>query len=135
MDAKSQGGRDCCAGASRGARARLSTTRCGRPTTCRRIGWRKRKCDGPTLSYVDTLVKVGSENNETTVRRRSMLFAGFIARTVEERLPQRGMFGAAVCRGQELHRATGGVHGVSKERFAGVRHQNRRTARSSTGGR
>ena len=60
------------------------------------LGWRKRKCEDHTLSYANALVKADSESIETTVRRRRMLFAGFVARMGEERLPRRVMFGEMV---------------------------------------
>ena len=45
------------------------------------------------LSYADALAKTGCENVETTVRKRRILFAGFVARMGNERLPKRVMFG------------------------------------------
>ena len=57
------------------------------------LGWRKRKRDDHTLSYADAIAKTGSESIEAIVRKRRMiLFAGFLARMGEERLPQRVMF-------------------------------------------
>ena len=56
------------------------------------LGWRKRKRDDHTLSYADALAKEVSENIEAIVRKRRILFAGFVARMGEERLPQRVMF-------------------------------------------
>ena len=58
------------------------------------LGWRKRKRDDHTLSYADVLAKTASESIEAIVRR--ILFAGFVARMREERLPQRVMFGELV---------------------------------------
>ena len=50
------------------------------------IGWRKHKhADHPT-SYLDTLIKTGSESIEATLRRRRILFAGFVARMEDTRL-------------------------------------------------
>ena len=60
------------------------------------LPWRKRKRDGHTLSYADALAKTASESIETIVRKRRILFAGFVARMGEERLPQRVMFGELV---------------------------------------
>ena len=57
------------------------------------LGWRKRKRDDDTLSYADALAKTASASKEATVRKRSILFAGFVARMGEERLPQRVTFG------------------------------------------
>ena len=56
------------------------------------LGWRKRKRDNHILSYANVLVRTDSESVETTVRRRTMLFAGFVARMGEELLPRRVMF-------------------------------------------
>ena len=57
------------------------------------LGWRKRKRDDHTLSYADALTKTASESIEAIVRKRRILFAGFVARMGEESLPQRVMFG------------------------------------------
>ena len=62
----------------------------------RRLGWRERKRDGHTLSYTDALAKTASESIEAIVRKRRILFARFVARMGEERLPQRVMFGELV---------------------------------------
>ena len=60
------------------------------------LGWRTRKRDDHTLSYADALAKTDSESIEAIVRKRRILFAGFVARMGEERLPQRVMFGELV---------------------------------------
>ena len=57
------------------------------------LGWRKRKRDDYTLSYADAIAKTASESIEAIVRKRKKLFAGFVARMGEERLPPRVMFG------------------------------------------
>jgi len=57
------------------------------------LGWRKRKREDHILSYANALLRTDSESVETTVRRRRILFAGFVARMGEERLPRRVMFG------------------------------------------
>ena len=58
------------------------------------IGWKRKHGDGyHVLSYADALAKTGCENVETTVRKRRILFAGFVARMGNERLPKRMMFG------------------------------------------
>ena len=60
------------------------------------IGWRKHnRADHPIL-YLDTLVKTGSESIEATLRRRRILFAGFVARMENTRLPKCVMFGEMV---------------------------------------
>ena len=45
---------------------------------------------------VGTLVKTGSESIEATLRRRRILFAGFVARMEDTRLPKYVMFGKIV---------------------------------------
>ena len=60
------------------------------------LGWRKRTRDDHTLSYANALAKSASESIEATVRKRRILFAGFVARMGEERLPQTVMFGELV---------------------------------------
>ena len=44
------------------------------------IGWRKHNRADHPISYLDTLIKTGSESIEATLRRRRILFAGFVAR-------------------------------------------------------
>ena len=57
------------------------------------IGWRKHiRADHP-IPYLDTLIKTGSESIEATLRRRRILFAGFVARMEDTRLPECVMFG------------------------------------------
>ena len=60
------------------------------------LGWRKRKRHDHTLSHADVLAQTDSESVEATVRKRRILFAGFVARIWEERLPQKVMFGEFV---------------------------------------
>ena len=60
------------------------------------LGWRKRKRDDHTLSYADALAQTDSESVEVIVRKLRILFARFVARRGEERLPQRVMFGELV---------------------------------------
>ena len=45
------------------------------------IGWRKHSRADHPISYLDTLLKTGSESIGPTLRRRRILFAGFVART------------------------------------------------------
>ena len=57
------------------------------------IGWKRKRRDGyHMLSSADALAKIGFENVETTVRKRRVLFARFVARMDNERLPKRVMF-------------------------------------------
>ena len=60
------------------------------------IGWRKRNRADHPASYLDTLIKTGSESIEATLRGRRILFAGFVARMVDARLPKCVMFGEMV---------------------------------------
>ena len=60
------------------------------------LGWRKRKRDDHTLSYADALTKTAFESIEAIVRKRRILFAGFVTRMGKERPPQRVMFGELV---------------------------------------
>ena len=83
----------------RGAHHRL-LTRC--------IGWRKHNRTGHPISYLDTLVKTGSESIEATIRRRRILFAGFVVRLEDTRLPKCVMFG-------EMVGGAGSVEGQEKE--------------------
>ena len=45
---------------------------------------------------MDTLIKTGSESIEATLRRRRILFAGFVANMEDTRLPKCVMFGDLV---------------------------------------
>ena len=60
------------------------------------IGWRKHNRADHPISSLDTLVKTGSESIEATLRRRRFLFAGFVARMENTRLPKCVMFGEMV---------------------------------------
>ena len=70
------------------------------------VGWRKRKHEDHMLSYANALFKTDSESVETAVRRRRILFAGFVARMREEILPRRVMF-VEIVGGKGLLRGTG----------------------------
>ena len=59
-------------------------------TLLRCLGRRKRKHDDCTPSYADTLAETASERIEAIVRKRRILFAGFIARMAE------GAFGESI---------------------------------------
>ena len=60
------------------------------------IGWRKNNRADHPISYLDTLVKTGSESTDATLRRRRILFARFVARMEDTRLPKRVVFGELV---------------------------------------
>ena len=59
------------------------------------------------ISYLDTLIKTGSENIQAILRRRRIVFAGFVARMKDTRLPKCVMFG-------EFVRGAGCVGGQEK---------------------
>ena len=60
------------------------------------IGWRKHNRADHPISYLDTLIKTGSESIEATLRRRRILFAGFVARVEDTRLLKCVIFGKTV---------------------------------------
>ena len=60
------------------------------------IDWRKNNRADHPISYLDTLVKTGSESIEATLRRRRILVAGFVARMEKTRPPKYVMFGEIV---------------------------------------
>ena len=60
------------------------------------IAWRKHNRADHPIFYLDTLLKTGSESIEATLRRRWILFAGFVARMEDTRLPKCVMFGEMV---------------------------------------
>ena len=67
-------------------RARHSSlTRC--------IGWRNNNRADYPISYLDTLIKTGSERIEATLHWRWILFAVFVVRMEDTRLPKCRMFG------------------------------------------
>ena len=55
-------------------------------------GWRKHNRANHPVSCLDTLIKTGSESIEATLRRRRILFVGFVARMEDTRLPKCVMF-------------------------------------------
>ena len=57
------------------------------------IGWRKNNRANHPTSYLDTRMKTGSESIEAALRRRRILFAGFVACMEDTRLPKCVMFG------------------------------------------
>ena len=73
------------------------------------LGWPKRKRDDHTLLHADARAKTASESVEAIVRKRRILFAAFVTRVGEERLPQSVMFGELVGR-------TGYAWGQGKEK-------------------
>ena len=80
------------------------------PTTTLSLG---NNCTYHPIFYLDALIKTGSESIEATIRRRQVLFARFVARIEDERLPKYMMFrelvGGTGCVGSQEK----GVWGVS----------------------
>ena len=73
------------------------------------IGWRKHNNRGDhPISYLDTIIRTGSESIETTSPRRRILFAGFVARMEDTRLPKCVVF-------EKLVGGVGCVGGQEKE--------------------
>ncbi|CAM9603594.1 unnamed protein product [Ascophyllum nodosum] len=60
------------------------------------IGWRKNNRIDHPISCLDTLIKTESKNIEVIMRRRRILFAGYVARMEDTRLPKCVMFGELV---------------------------------------
>ena len=60
------------------------------------IEWREHNRTDHPISYLDTLMKTGSKSIEAIVRKRRILFAGFVARMKDTRLPKCVMFGEIV---------------------------------------
>ena len=62
-------------------------------------------------TYLEILVKTGSESIEAILRKRRILFLGFVARMADTRLPKRVMFGelvrGAVSAGEQEQEWTG----------------------------
>ena len=96
------------------------------------IGWRKHNRADHPISYVNTLIKTGRESIEAILRRRRILFAGFVARMEDTRLPKYAMFGEMVggagCGGPGKR-----VDGVFPGRPQSFRHQRRPVDNSSPG--
>ena len=63
-------------------------------TSC--IGWRKHNRADHPISYLEAFLKRGSESIEATLDRMRILFAGFVARMEDTRLPKCVMFGEMV---------------------------------------
>ena len=57
------------------------------------ICWRKPNCADNPISYLDTLIKTGSESIKATLRRRRIFSARFVARMEDTRLPKCMMSG------------------------------------------
>ena len=73
------------------------------------LRWKRRPRDGYHVpSYADALAETGCENVGTTVRKRRILFAGFVARMGTERQPKRVMLG-------ELKRGKGSLGGQEQD--------------------
>ena len=99
------------------------------------IGWRKHNRADQPISYLDMLLKTGSESIEATLRRRRIFLAGFVPRMEDRRLPKCVMFG-------EMVGGAGCVGGQEKEwmgcflddlRFFGINADQRMTAAQDEG--
>ena len=88
------------------------------------IGWQNNNRADHPISYMEMLIKTGSESIEATSRRRRILFAGFVARMEDTRLPKCVML--ENCGGRRLR---GGAGKRADEVFPGrpqsFRHQHR----------
>ena len=60
------------------------------------IGRRKNNCTDHPISYLDTLIETEKKSIEATIRRKKILFAGFVVRMEGTRLPKFVMFGELV---------------------------------------
>ena len=60
------------------------------------LGWQNLKHKDDILSYANVIVRTDFTVVEMTVRRPKMLFASFVVRMGEERLPRWVMFGEVV---------------------------------------
>ena len=90
------------------------------------IGWRRDNCADHSISYLDTLIKTGSESIEATLRRRRILFAGFVTSMADTRLPKCAMFGELIGGGRGLCGGPGKrVDGAFPGRPQSFRHQRR----------
>ena len=95
-------------------------------TTCRTrcICWRKNHRAVHPISYLDTLIKTESESIEATLRRRRILFPGFVARVEHTKLPKCVMFGGLVggaeCVGGAGKRVDGVFSGRPRFRAFGI---------------
>ena len=66
------------------------------------IGWRKHNRADHPIYYLNALIETESESIEVTLRRRRILFAGFVARMEDTRLPKCVVVGGrGLCWGQE----------------------------------
>ena len=60
------------------------------------IGCRNNTRADHPISYLNTLIKTGSESIEAILRRKRILFAGFVAHMEDTRLPKCLIFGELV---------------------------------------
>ena len=61
------------------------------------IGFHRRQCTDHVMSYSKDLKKEQCESTEMTIRKRRLLFAGAVQRTINEGLIHRMMFGTIAC--------------------------------------
>ena len=83
------------------------------------IGWKKKNSTDQSIFNLDTLIKTGSESTETIMRRKRVLFAGFVACIEETKLPKSVIFvalmGGAGLRGGAGKRVDGASSGRPRE--------------------
>ena len=91
------------------------------------IGWRRHNRADHPISYLDTLVKTGSESIGSTLRRRWILFAGFVAGMEDTRRLQKCVMFGEMVGGTDCVGGGAGkrVDGVFPGRPQSVRHQRR----------
>ena len=90
------------------------------------IGWQKHNHADHPIFYLDKLIKTGSESIEASLRRRWILFMGFVAFMEGTRLPKCMMFGETVGSAGCLCGGEGKImDGVLSGRPQSFRHQRR----------
>ena len=89
------------------------------------IGWRKHNRADHPIFYLDRLIKTGSESIEVTLRWRRILFAGFVARMEDTRLPKSARCSEKRWGTRAVSGARKIVDGVFPGRPQSFRHQRR----------
>ena len=73
-------------------RTQIANSRVHHSSLAHCIGWQKNKRTDHPIYYLNMLMKTGSESIEVIMRRRGILFAGFVAFMLDTRLPKCVMF-------------------------------------------
>ena len=93
-------------------------------------------CLPDPLHHADALVKTDSKSIEAIARKRRILFAGFVARMREERLPQREMFGEIVGgKGYSGGQEKDWMDHLKEDIYVGLWNEIRRVAKGCSEGR